>query len=191
MVSIVLMLKLNGKQRLSSLLTAGQRQAMILFLFERMLSVLEGYTIYIATPDILETRHDIISDQWGDINKVLSKARQIIAGDMIILPCDLPFVEREEIETLTDTCVTIVPSQDGGTNALYLPENVSFETQFGKSSFNNHIKIFESLKIPYRVYRSDKFRDIDSEADISWSLTHEQDSEFSQFFKTLISEKDI
>lgn len=191
MVSIVLMLKLTGKQRLSPLLTGGQRHALILFLFERMLSVLKGCTIYIATPDILETHHAIISDQWEDINRVLSKARKIIAGDMIILPCDLAFVDREEIEALIDGCVTIVPSQDGGTNALYIPENISFETQFGKNSFKNHIKVLDSQKIPYRIYRSDKFRDIDSEADISWSLTHEQDSEFSQFFKALLSEEDI
>jgi 2-phospho-L-lactate guanylyltransferase (CobY/MobA/RfbA family) len=186
MVTIVITLNLSGKKRLSSLLTAQQRYALILFLFERMLRILTGCTIYIATPDDLECEHAIIPDRWRDINTVLSCAQKIIHDDLIILPCDLPFVERNHIHGLMAECVTIVPSQDEGTNALYIPRDISFKTQFGKNSFQKHITLFESQHIPYQVMRNDKFRDIDSEDDISWALAHEQDSEFSHFWHSLL-----
>jgi 2-phospho-L-lactate guanylyltransferase len=186
MVTIVVTLNLSGKKRLSSLLTTQQRHTLILFLFERMLRILTGYTIYIATPDELESEHTIITDRWKDINTVLSRAQDIIHDDLIILPCDLPFVERSHIGALIAEGVTIVPSQDGGTNALYIPQHISFETQFGKNSFHRHIALFESRHIPYRIVRNVKFRDIDSEDDISWALAHERDSEFSHFWHSLL-----
>lgn len=186
MVSIVIMLKLAGKQRLSSLLPPEKRYALIHFLFDRMLRMLTGCTIYIATPDSLEGEYTIIRDRWKDINRVLSRARDIVEDDMIILPCDLPFVERDHIDALIANCVTIVPSQDGGTNALYVPKNVSFTTQFGKNSFQHHVDLFTSHNIAYRIVRCEKFRDIDEESDITWALSHEPDSEFSHFMSSLL-----
>ena len=79
--------------------TEEQRQKLILFLFERMMAVLEGMRIYVATPDgIPDNRYTIIRDEWGDINRVVARARSRITDDLLILPCDLPFVEREDMD---------------------------------------------------------------------------------------------
>jgi 2-phospho-L-lactate guanylyltransferase len=185
MVSILLLLNLHGKKRLH-LYTEEQREKLILFLFERILTVLKGMKVYILTPDDMpESDYTVIKDEWRDINKVVTKARSHIIDDVLILPCDLPFVEQEDIQGLCKDGVKIVPSQNGGTNALFLPMGVSIETKFGKNSFEKHVKILEEKNVEYEIYKSDKFRDIDTEEDIIWALEHEKDSAFSNFIKEL------
>lgn len=184
MGSVLLLVKLNGKQRLKNVYTEGQRRKLVLFLFERMLRVLHGLQIYVATPnDMYGSDYTVIKDEWGDINKVITKARSMVEDDVLILPCDLPFVEREDIDLLFKGGIKIVPSQNGGTNALFLPVNVDIETQFGENSFEKHLDLLEKRNLEYEIYESDKFRDIDAEEDILWALEHEKDSEFSRFVR--------
>ena len=185
MVSILLLLNLHGKKRLH-LYTEEQREKLVLFLFERILTVLKGMKVYVLTPDdIPERDYTIIRDEWRDINKVVAKARSHIVDDVLILPCDLPFVERDDIHGLCKDGIKIVPSQNGGTNALFLPVEVDIETQFGKNSSEKHAKILEEKNIEYEVHRSDKFRDIDTEEDILWAFEYEKDSPFTKFIKEL------
>lgn len=186
MVSILVLVKLNGKQRLVKVYTKEQRRSLILFMFERMLEVLEGLSIYVATPDDLSRDScEIIRDEWGDINKAIANARAAVKDDFLILPCDLPFVEREDIDMLLceGTKVRIVPSQDGGTNALLLPATAEIETQFGENSFERHLSLLKCNNLEYEILKSDQFRDVDTEEDILWALEHKKDSEFSRFVR--------
>lgn len=185
MVSILLLVKLDGKQRLINIYTEEQRKKLILFLFERMLKVLEGLAIYVATPgDLPPGKYTVIRDEWGDINKAIAKARAAVRDDFLILPCDLPFVERKDIDSLLGgTRIKIVPSQDGGTNALFLPDNTEIQTQFGENSFEKHVSLLECNDMEYEILKSDQFRDIDTEEDIFWALEHREDSEFSRFVR--------
>ncbi len=152
-----------------------------MFLFERLIRVLNGLTVYVGTPDDISGDFVVIKDEWGDVNKVIKKAREAIKDDLLVLPCDLPFVEREDVERLMREKVMIVPSQDGGTNALFLPKDMTFETRFGTNSFRKHVRTIEKEGLEYEVCKSDIFRDIDTEKDIVWTLTHRRDSEFSKF----------
>jgi 2-phospho-L-lactate guanylyltransferase len=184
MVSILLLVKLYGKKRLPY--TEEKRKKLVLFFFERMLKVLEGFDIYVATPDdVPGGDYVIVKDEWGDINKAITKAREMIQDDLLILPCDLPFVERENIDRVLNGVVKIVPSQDGGTNALFLPRSMGFETHFGINSFQKHIGALESGNLEYEIYESDQFRDIDTEEDVLWALEHWKDSEFSEFVRRI------
>jgi 2-phospho-L-lactate guanylyltransferase (CobY/MobA/RfbA family) len=150
-----------------------------------MLTILDGLTIYVATTgDLPKNNYTIIADEWKDINKVITRSRKMIKDDLLILPCDLPFVSREDIDTLLQGKTTIVPSQDGGTNALFLPAAVEIETQFGKNSFEKHLDALNSRNVAYEVYTSDNFRDIDTEEDIVWAL-EQGDSLFSRFLAEL------
>jgi 2-phospho-L-lactate guanylyltransferase len=186
MGSVLLLVKLRGKNRLSHRYTEEQRRRLVLFLFERMLKVLEGFDVYVGSPDNLEgDGFKVIRDEWKDINRVITKARKVIKDDILILPCDLPFVGRGDIEELFNCGIKIVPSQNGGTNALFLPVDVDVVTQFGKKSFKKHVKAFECQGLHYEVIRSDRFRDIDTEEDITWALEHGGECEFSQFVKEL------
>ena len=182
MASVLLLVKLTGKKRLSHLYTKELRQKLILFLFERMLKVLTGLKVYVATPDNFRGNgYEVIRDEWEDINKVITKARGMIRDDVLVLPCDLPFVEREDVENLLSGRITVVPSQNGGTNALFLPKDMDFETQFGENSFEKHVALLEKKSMMYRICESDQFRDIDTEEDIGWALEHRRNSEFSRF----------
>jgi 2-phospho-L-lactate guanylyltransferase (CobY/MobA/RfbA family) len=163
----------------------SERKALVWFMVGRMLRVLEGLSVYVATPDEVFGAFTVVKDEWGDINKVIGKARKVIQDDILVLPCDLPFVEREDIDILLNNETKIVPSQSGGTNALFLPENVDIVTQFGENSFERHCKLFEEKEILYKVYKSDQYRDMDTEADIAWALTNKKDSEFSRFLREL------
>lgn len=183
MGSIVLLVKLEGKQRLSQVYSDEQRERLILFCFERILKVLEGFKIFVITPDDILGNFNVMRDEWGDLNKSIRKRREKIGDDILILPCDLPFVEREDIDRLIGEKVRIVPSQNGGTNALFLPVEVDIETQFGENSFKKHLETLKSGKIEYDVYESDKFRDVDTEEDILWALEYRRDSEFSKFVR--------
>ncbi len=186
MVSILLLVKLNGKQRLFNVFTEEQRRKLILFLFERMLKVLEGLSIYVTTPDDLPPGgYTIIRDEWGDINKAITKARTCIRDDFLIFPCDLPFLEREDVDFLLGgkMKVKIVSSQDGGTSALVLPVDTEIETQFGEDSFRKHLEVLEKESVEYEIYESDNFRDIDTKEDIIWALEHRRSSEFSEFIR--------
>lgn len=184
MDAVLLLVKFNGKQRLKNVYTEEQRRKLILFLFKKMLKVLEGFTVYVATPDGLSgDKFTVIRDEWGDINKVISKARCMVPEDLLILPSDLPFLERDDIDLVIGEEICIVPSQDGGTNALFLPHNTDFVTQFGEDSFEKHVKLLEEKNLEYEIYESDNFRDIDTEKDILWTLEHRKNSEFSKFVK--------
>ncbi|MGC1123232.1 MAG: hypothetical protein WBA22_19275 [Candidatus Methanofastidiosia archaeon] len=186
MGSVLLLVKLSGKNRLSHRYTEEQRRRLVLFLFERMLKVLEGVDVYVGSPDNLEgDGFTVIRDEWKDINRVITRARRVIKDDILVLPCDLPFVGRDDIEELFNCGIKIVPSQNGGTNALFLPVDVDIVTQFGKNSFKKHLKIFKCQGLDYKVIRSDRFRDIDSEEDIIWALEHGGECEFSQFVREL------
>lgn len=186
MGTVLLLVRLNGKNRLSHIYTEEQRRRLVLFLFERMLKVLRGFDVYVGTPDDLAGEgFKIIKDEWKDINRVVARARKAVKDDILVLPCDLPFVEREDIEELFDCGITIVPSQNGGTNALFLPADVDVVTQFGENSFKKHVKGFECQGLDYRVVGSERFRDIDTEEDIAWVLEHGGECEFSRVIKEL------
>jgi 2-phospho-L-lactate guanylyltransferase len=184
MASVLLLVKLKGKQRLSHMYTEGQRQKLMVFFFERMLRILKGFTIYVATPDELPGGdYEVIKDEWGDINTVITKVRNVVKDDFLILPCDLPFLEREDIDILIEEKVVIVPSQNGGTSALFLPVSIEIETQFGINSYENHLNLLKYRNLEYGIYESDQFRDVDTEEDIMWALEHKRDSEFCKFVK--------
>jgi 2-phospho-L-lactate guanylyltransferase (CobY/MobA/RfbA family) len=151
-----------------------------------MLKVLEGFDVYAGSPDDLVGKgFRVIRDEWKDINKVITRARSVVKDDILILPCDLPFVKREDVRELFNCGIKIVPSQNGGTNALFLPVDVDIVTRFGKNSFKKHLKTFECQGLDYKVIRSDRFRDIDTEEDIMWALEHGGECEFSQFVREL------
>lgn len=183
MSSVLVLVKLDGKNRLSSIYTVEERRRLVLFLFERLLRVLKGLNVYVGTPDDISGDFVVIKDEWGDVNKVIKKAREVIKDDMLVLPCDLPFVEKEDVDRLMGDKIMIVPSQDGGTNALFLPLKVRVETQFGENSFRRHIEIFEEEDLPYEIVESDRFRDIDTKEDIEWVLKRRGDSDFSRVIK--------
>lgn len=181
MSSILVLVKLQGKKRLYTY-TEEERHSIVRFLLERMLTILEGMPVYVGTPD--DIPGTIVRDEWGDINRVITKARELIQDDLLILPCDLPIVEKADVEELCKTgVVRIVPSRDGGTNALFLPSGVDIKPQFGENSFENHKKVLESQGITYEVYESERFRDVDTTGDIEWVLEKYGDSAFAQFIR--------
>ena len=74
---------------------------------------------------------------------------------MLYVSIDLPFVLKDDLIELIDQHtqgLTIVEAKkDGGTNALIIDLSYSMKFQFGKNSFERHIKKAKSLGIETKV----------------------------------------
>ena len=91
----------------------------------------------------------------------------------IYLPADLPFVTSADIAKIAQVSgggetLTLSPAQqDGGTNAMLIPNCLSFTPLLGKNSFQRHEQQASSLSIPYNVCLSEGLKlDLDTPDDL-------------------------
>jgi 2-phospho-L-lactate guanylyltransferase len=94
------------------------------------------------------------------------------ADSLLILPCDIPLVQKQDIEQIVRSCtnrgITIVPSKDNlGTNSLMLrPPNV-IPIAFGPNSFLSHQNLARSRGVIVKILQIDRISlDIDATKDI-------------------------
>jgi 2-phospho-L-lactate guanylyltransferase len=189
----------ESKSRLANVLTEDQRRELtcklLLQLIEVSRQVSQIHRILIVTPDpeveSLVSPHDAItlleSGKQG-LNGALAESRDYAAAAadcILILPSDLPFITRLDIEMLlaplsnldsssisggpgqNGPLMVICPDQrGGGTNALLLCEPKDFTFNYGPDSFQKHLEeaSHRGLKI-YRVEPDGVKFDLDSEED--------------------------
>ncbi|UCH49550.1 MAG: 2-phospho-L-lactate guanylyltransferase [Betaproteobacteria bacterium] len=70
--------------------------------------------------------------------------RQWGASKMLVVPCDLPMLDSEDLRQLSQLCkpdlIAIAPDRRGvGTNGLCLDPHLEFVFQFGPDSYRGHI----------------------------------------------------
>jgi 2-phospho-L-lactate guanylyltransferase len=108
----------------------------------------------------------------GDLNEALTSAvgklRARGAERLVVLAADLPLADAESIGALiaTDADVAIVPSRDGGTDALLLPPG-AIDLKFGPDSARKHLAAAEAAGL--RAARAELPRlalDIDRPTDL-------------------------
>jgi 2-phospho-L-lactate guanylyltransferase len=163
----------ESKSRLANVLTEDQRKeltwVLLLQLIEVSRQVSQIQQILIVTPDpkveSLVSPHVAItlleSGKQG-LNGALAESRDYAVADadcILILPCDLPFITRLDIEMLlapladldsrsisgdpqqNGPLMVICPDQHGdGTNALLLCEPMDFTFYYGPDSFRKHLE---------------------------------------------------
>ena len=137
---------------------------------------IDSFMVYIETNNItdistlkeidgLETALNPEEEKDGGLNMALKCTIDYSlrngAGSLLILPADIPLVEKNDVELIIDSSpeygIVIVPSRDGrGTNALMLtPPNI-IPTVFGSDSFQSHMSLVETYRIPVKVLRLDR-----------------------------------
>lgn len=90
-----------------------------------------------------------------NINQTANWLHQQGVKQMLYLSIDLPFAEKDDLMELinqhTQGLTIVEAKRDGGTNALIIDLSYSMRFQFGKNSFERHIRTAKSLKIKTKV----------------------------------------
>jgi 2-phospho-L-lactate guanylyltransferase len=163
----------GAKQRLASLLTPEQRQALAAAMLEDVLAALAAAPlagIMVNTVDPIAgelARHygaRVVTEaaRDGHTGAAMAMAR-ILGGEgregMLTLPGDIPRVTPAEIATLVDArrpapSITIVPAHDErGSNALLCSPPTVMQLRFGDDSFLPHLASARALGIEPTIVR--------------------------------------
>ena len=162
----------GAKQRLSTLLTAAQRQALAAAMLEDVLAALIEAPlagIMVNTVDPLATdlarRYgaQVVTDgaHDGHTGAVTAMARILAAEghDMLTVPGDIPRVTAAEIGAVIEArrpapSVTIVPAHDErGSNAVLCSPPLVMPLRFGDDSFLPHVASARALGIEPTIIR--------------------------------------
>jgi 2-phospho-L-lactate/phosphoenolpyruvate guanylyltransferase len=190
-VCLVLPLKSlrEGKTRLSSALDAGKRAALIERLLAHVLdqaAVFPGlqHTILVSACEhargFAEQRGaSVLDEPVPGLNPALGRAlltvRALEYRKMMIVPCDLPLVDADDLRCLSGAAssqaIAIAPDRSGlGTNGICLPAGSEFAFSFGENSFTRHAATVTRLRLQVgRVERPRLAFDVDTPADL-WHL---------------------
>ena len=115
----------------------------------------------------------------GGLNAALEAARRRFpeARELVVLPADLPLALPQEIRQLaeaaaTDPVLVLVPSADGGTNALALSPPGLIPFRFGPDSARRHEDEARRLGVrPLRLSLPSLGLDVDTPADLDLVAT--------------------
>ena len=174
----------EAKSGLSSRLTPEQRHGLVLCMLGDVLDTLKKTSIktLVVSPDeeILDfaSEHGAASlkEPGLNLNQALKfairHATKKGADSVLILPGDLPLLRPVDVERIISSAtsakaVVIAPSEERGTNALFLRPPNAMDLKFGGESFPLHVAESLRVGIEPHVYRSRTIaRDIDTPVDL-------------------------
>ena len=173
----------SAKSRLSNILAAGERQELVLAMFDDVLvSLRESHfidRIFLVADKYFNPVADVqmiteIKNRGYDeaIIEALKDSRVNQAQAMLILPADLPLVSRDELNTLIrdqeDRSIRIAGARDqDGTNALVMKPPSLLATSFGVGSFERHKKFAKALSVKIEEINLPGLSfDVDTEKDL-------------------------
>ncbi len=205
----------NAKQRLSPLLTRGERETLAELMFRDVLGQV------LRARNLLETVVVTGNEKVSDIAQSLG-ARVIRQQDekgetdavdfarielkamgreaILIVPGDMPLVRSEDIEGLVTEIpkdarppfALLVPSHDRlGTNALLLAPPDIIKLRFGYDSFRYHLGQVSAQGLPLRFIENERIAlDIDEPKDLEQFLTHpSSDGETCHAARRMLAER--
>ena len=172
-----------AKSRLSNILAEGERQALVLAMFDDVLvSLKESHfieKIFLVADKYFNPVADVqmiteIKNRGYDeaIIEALKDSRVNQAQAMLILPADLPLVSRDELNTLIrdqeDRSIRIAGARDqDGTNALVMKPPSLLATSFGVGSFERHKRLAKALSVKIEEINLPGLSfDVDTEKDL-------------------------
>ena len=152
----------RAKQRLLPHVSEAEREAIARALLDDALALCESATMFewwvvSDDPDVAALASSrgfgIAEDPGLGLNAALRSgiATAMAAGadSVTIIPADIPLAWSGDLQDLHDTGATsevvVVPSRDGGTNALYLAPGDVLAPRFGAFSFKEHLAEAERL----------------------------------------------
>ena len=172
-----------AKSRLSNILAEGERQELVLAMFDDVLVSLRAShfidEIFLVADKYFDPVADVqmiteIKNRGYDeaIIEALKDSRVNQAQAMLILPADLPLVSRDELNTLIrdqeDRSIRIAGARDqDGTNALVMKPPHLLATSFGVGSFKRHKKFAKALSVKIEEVNLPGLSfDVDTEKDL-------------------------
>lgn len=195
----------QSKSRLATVLSAEQRADLIRVIFRRTLSVLQQVSavqhILVVSSDpgvwqLAESYHvwTLHEERPSGLNTAVSlavhHATQQGATSTLILPADLPFLQKEDVWQLIHALSAaskpppkqippgkMVISTDlhqDGTNALLLAPPVGFTFHYGPGSFHHHLREARQLHLStHNVYSPRLQFDLDTVEDWRTYQSHQ------------------
>jgi 2-phospho-L-lactate guanylyltransferase len=174
----------RAKQRLADALSDDDRLAVTRALlhdaFELCASA-DDYSWWVVSddPDVLTEAKSrgfaAVVDPGRGLNDALEAAIAVAieagATSVTVIPADVPLAWKGDLQDIADTGATsdvvVVPSRDGGTNALYLSPGDVMPPLFGEASLKAHIESAERLGKRCTILALPRLElDIDTVADI-------------------------
>lgn len=141
-----------AKHRLAAVLPASDRRRLALAMLADVLRAAEGFPLRLAVtadPDAeavgLALGFRLVGDPGGGLNAAVAAgtaaATAAGAASLLVLPADVPLATPDDLDALLrlPSAVVVVPSLDGGTNALLLRPPTAIEARFGPGSAAAHL----------------------------------------------------
>jgi 2-phospho-L-lactate guanylyltransferase len=176
------------KGRLAGRLPVETRLALVRLMLDRVLETLRATgaieRVAVVSPerDTVPPDIPVLADPGGGLNAALDAARRVLvaqgAGELVILPADLPLVTATDIDALLDSgrragFALAADVAGTGTNALYLAPPVPFRFQFGPGSRFHHLEEAARLGRRPELVRAQGLEfDLDRPEDLSRLLEH-------------------
>lgn len=176
----------RAKQRLLPHISDDDRIAIARSLLEDALDLCasaDGYRWWVVSDDddvlrmAMAQGFEAVADPGKGLNAALAVAIAAAtaagATSVTIIPTDVPLAWAGDLTDIADTGATsdvvVVPSRDGGTNALYLSPGDVMPPLFGEFSFKAHLKAAEDrgkrctiLALPRLELDIDTIEDVDA-----------------------------
>ncbi len=169
----------SAKSRLAPYLGERERERLVLTMAGRAVNAIRETglvaEIRVATPQarVAESLNARLHPDAGSLNGTVRSAagwaRCRGARGLLILPCDLPSVTKDDITAMLThgSGVTIAPTHDGGTGALYLAPPQSIPPGFGDGSFARHVLSARERGVPvHEIDREGLRNDLDTIEDL-------------------------
>ena len=179
----------ESKSRLAHILTAEERAALTGRFVQQTIAILQEVAaidhimVVSRDPDVfalVSPRHVVILPEQGQpgLNQAVTQASEAVmamGGErLLVLPADLPFVSRTDIEALIAQSepghIVLAPDEAGdGTNALLVTPPNGIQFLYGMGSYARHRAAAQAAGLTVRtVLREGLAFDLDSEED--WQL---------------------
>ena len=162
-----------AKSRLSALLSATERRALVLAMLGDVLAAVRAARsidivgVISADPAVLELTAargaHALPDQAPNLNAALTQAAEHYtargATAVLALPADIPLLQAHEIANMIATRIAargmvIAPSRDGGTNALLAWPPLALPFLFGEGSHARHLAAASERSMNIREFRA-------------------------------------
>ncbi len=178
---------LESKRRLAHILSAEERADLIHRFLAHTLTVLNQSgvvdRILVVSSDerVLATAqmhgaNVLVETAVHGLNPAVTHAAQFAADSgataVLILPADLPFIEREDVVIMVQECgngphIAICSDvRHAGTNALFINPPVPFTFHYGPGSFHHHMQEAQKQGLTTHIIHNPNLQfDLDTEAD--------------------------
>lgn len=175
-----------SKSRLSSVLTRENRKLLTLTMLEDVLMAIKASTIKDAVvvgsdscvcKIAVDSGFFYIKEEVRGLNPAITSSINWCikkgAESVLVLPADIPLLSSADINRMVEmaenmeSLVVLSPSEDGGTNALYLKPPNLIPVSFGIGSFKRHFTLGRSREARVKLYYSPSVAfDIDCQEDL-------------------------